>query len=69
MQQFEQMLPVSTNIKDAYNNGMDAEQQFIQVTMMRHLINFNNKSVKLDKPRSNRIKNYYDENGSANYQF
>lgn len=30
MQQLEAMLPVETNIKDAYANGMDAEQQFIQ---------------------------------------
>jgi len=30
MQQLEQMLPVETNVKEAYANGMDAEQQFIQ---------------------------------------
>jgi exportin-1 len=30
MQQLEVMLPVDTNIRDAYANGMDAEQQFIQ---------------------------------------
>jgi hypothetical protein len=31
MAQLEQMLPVETNVKEAYANGMDAEQQFIQV--------------------------------------
>ena len=30
MQQLEVMLPVETNIKEAYSKGMDAEQQFIQ---------------------------------------
>ena len=30
MQQLELMLPTETNIKEAYANGMDAEQQFIQ---------------------------------------
>ena len=30
MGQLEKMLPVETNIKDAYANGMDTEQQFIQ---------------------------------------
>ena len=30
MQQLETMLPVDTNIKDAYKKGSDAEQMFIQ---------------------------------------
>merc|ERR1719458_668787 len=30
MTQLEQMLPVETNVKDAYKNGNDAEQQFVQ---------------------------------------
>ena len=30
MERLEAMLPVDTNIKDAYANGVDAEQQFIQ---------------------------------------
>ena len=30
MQHLELMLPAETNIKEAYANGMDAEQQFIQ---------------------------------------
>ena len=32
MSQLEQMLPVETNVKDAYKNGQDAEQQFVQVS-------------------------------------
>ena len=30
MVQLEKMLPVETNIKEAFANGMDTEQQFIQ---------------------------------------
>ena len=30
MTQMEAMLPVDTNIREAYSNGHDAEQQFIQ---------------------------------------
>jgi len=30
MSQLEQMLPVETNVKDAYKNGNDGEQQFVQ---------------------------------------
>ena len=30
MSQLETMLPVDTNIKEAYANGIDVEQQFIQ---------------------------------------
>ena len=30
MTQMEAMLPVDTNIREAYSNGHDSEQQFIQ---------------------------------------
>ena len=34
MTQLEQMLPVETNVKEAYANGQDAEQQFVQVSLL-----------------------------------
>ena len=36
MAQLEQMLPVDTNIKEAYANGQDSEQQFIQVSSVSY---------------------------------
>ena len=59
MTQMEAMLPVDTNIREAYSNGHDAEQQFIQDLALFFCAYLKGKVFKKILPSKSNLKAHY----------